>query len=153
MVNKDTPQKSLVSKRTIVEKFNKRIEQKTAEKKFQKRIIGFSSDSNTYVEDDVSDIVTTSRRKIDGKKVHLNISGIRAPLDNVSIYYVANVQKWKFVCQRRINFERELNVEALKCKEVIYFLKETRLMKTVSELRSCYTKLVTKFIVNLSTDV
>ncbi|XP_058783313.1 uncharacterized protein LOC131657989 [Vicia villosa] len=52
-----------------------------------------------------------------------------------------------------VNADRELGLEALKQKEIVDFLKTVGLMKTVSELGPCYTKLVKKFIVNLSADV
>ncbi|KAI5385329.1 hypothetical protein KIW84_072070 [Lathyrus oleraceus] len=75
------------------EKVNKRFKQKTTEKKSQKRIIGSSNDSKTYVEDNILEIVTTSRRKIGGKKVPLNV--IDSSLDNLSFHSVANIQKSK----------------------------------------------------------
>lgn len=86
------------------------------------------------------EIVTTSRREIGGKKVPLKVFDV--PLDSVSFHSVENVQKWNFVCQIRIDLERELRVEDLKCKEIVDLLKVVGLMKTVFELGPCYTKLV-----------
>jgi hypothetical protein len=62
------------------------------------------------------------------------------------------VQKWKYVYQRRVAPERELNLEALGCKEVMTFLEAASLMKTVTNLGKCYEILVKEFIVNI-TDV
>lgn len=55
-----------------------------------------------------------------------------APLDNVPFHSKASVQKWKYVYQRRIARERELSQEALECKEIMDFLEDAGLMKTVT---------------------
>lgn len=64
-VKQKTPMTSPVSKR-------RRIEEKNEEKKSLKRKRVQSSDSKN-VEDDVQDIVPTIRRKVDGKRVLMNI--------------------------------------------------------------------------------
>lgn len=63
-----------------------------------------SSVSESYVKDDVLDIITTSIRNIGGKNMPLNVPN--APLDHVSFHFLGNVQKLKFVCQRRTDAER-----------------------------------------------
>lgn len=46
------------------------------------------------------------------------------------------------MCQRRIYAERDLGIETLKCKEIAKLLKVAGLIKTVTELGPCYTKVV-----------
>lgn len=41
-----------------------------------------------------------------------------AHLDNVSFHSEDNVKKWKFVCQRRISLEREMNMDTLNFQEI-----------------------------------
>lgn len=75
---------------------------------------------------------------------------VDAPLDNVSFHYEANVQKWKFVYHRRIYYERELSENVLEWKEVVNLLKDSSMIKTMSDIRPCYEKLVNEFIMNMS---
>lgn len=70
-----------------------------------KRTLVQKSESEIDHEDDILDIMTTPRRKIGGKIVHINVYD--APLDNVLFHSVENVQKWKFLCQRRVDAEIE----------------------------------------------
>ncbi|MCH97394.1 envelope-like protein, partial [Trifolium medium] len=63
-----------------------------------------TSDSDCDVEPDVPDIVPSTRKKIAGKKVPLNVSA--APMNNVSFHSEASVSRWKFVYNRRLALER-----------------------------------------------
>ncbi|KAL5153506.1 hypothetical protein HKD37_19G053036 [Glycine soja] len=81
-----------------------------------------SSDSDDDVELDVS---TSKRAKKSGRKVPGNVPD--APLDNISFHSIGNVEKWKYVYQRRL--------------------------ATVTKLGDCYEGLVREFIVNIPSDI
>ncbi|XP_050875599.1 uncharacterized protein LOC127079233 [Lathyrus oleraceus] len=74
---------------------------------------------------------------------------LEAPLDNVSLHYVKNAERWKYVIQRRIALERELGKDALKCKEVMELIKVAGLMKTDTKFGPCYESLVKEFVVTI----
>ncbi|KAH1232836.1 hypothetical protein GmHk_09G025411 [Glycine max] len=107
-----------------------------------------SSDSDDDVELDVPDI---KRAKKSGKKVPGNVPD--APLDNISFHSIGNVERWKFVYQRRLALERELGRDALDCKEIMDLIKAAGLLKTVTMLGDCYESLVREFIVNIPSDI
>ncbi|KAH1249875.1 hypothetical protein GmHk_05G013147 [Glycine max] len=107
-----------------------------------------SSDSDDDVELDVPDI---KRVKKSGKKVPGNVPD--APLDNISFHSIGNVERWKFVYQRRLALERELGRDALDCKEIMDLIKAAGLLKTVTKLGDCYESLVREFIVNIPSDI
>ncbi|KAL2990328.1 hypothetical protein AAZX31_11G192800 [Glycine max] len=107
-----------------------------------------SSDSDDDVELDVS---TSKRAKKSGRKVPGNVPD--APLDNISFHSIDNVEKWKYVYQRRLAVERELGRDALDCKETMDLIKAAGLLKTVTKLGDCYEGLVREFIVNISSDI
>ncbi|KAL5156381.1 hypothetical protein HKD37_U058824 [Glycine soja] len=107
-----------------------------------------SSDSDDDVELDVLDI---KRAKKSGKKVPGNVPD--APLDNISFHSIGNVERWKFVYQRRLAVERELGRDALDCKEIMDLIKAAGLLKTVTKLGDCYESLVREFIVNIPSDI
>ncbi|KAL5184464.1 hypothetical protein HKD37_17G048159 [Glycine soja] len=107
-----------------------------------------SSDSDDDVELDVPDI---KRAKTSGKKVPGNVPD--APLDNISFHSIGNVERWKFVYQRRLALERELGRDALDCKEIMDLIKAAGLLKTVTKLGDCYESLVREFIVNIPSDI
>ncbi|KAL5165765.1 hypothetical protein HKD37_18G050839 [Glycine soja] len=107
-----------------------------------------SSDSDDDVELDVPDI---KRAKKSGKKVPGNVPD--APLDNISFHSIGNVERWKFVYQRRLAVERELGRDALDCKEIMDLIKAAGLLKTVTKLGDCYESLVREFIVNIPSDI
>ncbi|KAH1215004.1 hypothetical protein GmHk_13G036252 [Glycine max] len=107
-----------------------------------------SSDSDYDVELDVPDI---KRAKKSGKKVPENVPD--APLDNISFHSIGNVERWKFVYQRRLALERELGRNALDCKEIMDLIKAAGLLKTVTKLGDCYESLVREFIVNIPSDI
>lgn len=94
--------------------------------------------------------MTSSWRNIGGKRILVNIPV--TSLDNVSFHSEGSVQKWKYMCQRRIASERELSKDVLEWKEIINLLKDAGLMKIVSDIGPCYEKLINEFIVNLSSD-
>ncbi|KAL5165804.1 hypothetical protein HKD37_18G050873 [Glycine soja] len=107
-----------------------------------------SSDSDEDVELDVS---TSKRAKKSGKKVPEKVPD--APLDNISFHSIGNVEKWKYVYQRRLAVERELGRTALDCKEIMDLIKAAGLLKTVTKLGDCYEGLVREFIVNIPSDI
>ncbi|KAL5165873.1 hypothetical protein HKD37_18G050941 [Glycine soja] len=107
-----------------------------------------SSDSDEDVEPDVS---TSKRAKKSGRKVPGNVPD--APLDNISFHSIGNVEKWKYVYQRRLAVERELGRDALDCKETMDLIKAAGLLKTVTKLGDCYEGLVREFIVNIPSDI
>lgn len=82
---------------SLIEKPMKKskVEEKITKKKFLKRKPVQTSDSETYDEPNVMDIVTSSRRRIGGKRILFNIP--TPPLVNVSFHSEASVQKWKYV--------------------------------------------------------
>ena len=69
-------------------------------------------DSDYDVEQDVQDI--SPIKKSANKKLFVRVPD--APLDNISFHSVGNVEKWKYVYQRRISLERELGDGSLECK-------------------------------------
>src|ERR1044072_4427175 len=93
----------------------------------------------------------SQKRKIRGKKIPPNVPA--SPLNNISFHSEQNVQRWKFVYQRRIAREREFNGDALMCKEITNLLQAAGLMKTVTQIERCYDMLVKDFIVNVSPEV
>ncbi|KAH1193289.1 hypothetical protein GmHk_19G054366 [Glycine max] len=107
-----------------------------------------SSDSDDDVELDVS---TSKRAKKSGRKVPGNVPD--APLDNISFHSIGNVEKWKYVYQRRLALERELGRAAMDCKEIVDLIKAAGLLKTVTKLGDCYEGLVREFIVNIPSDI
>ncbi|XP_050909837.1 uncharacterized protein LOC127123679 [Lathyrus oleraceus] len=61
-----------------------------------------------------------------------------------------NVEKWKYVYQRRLAYERELGKDAFECKKVLSLIQEAGLMNTVTGFGKCYEMLVKEFIMNIS---
>ncbi|MCI14385.1 envelope-like protein, partial [Trifolium medium] len=84
--------------------WNKVVAPAEKKKKTLKRKEVPTSDSDYNVEPDVPDIVPSTRKKIVGKKVPLNVPD--APMDNVSFNSEASVSRWKFVYNRRLALER-----------------------------------------------
>ncbi|KAK2402321.1 hypothetical protein QL285_051853 [Trifolium repens] len=114
----------------------------------KKKQVAAVSDSESDVEPNVLDITTSGKKRIGGRRIPANIPP--APMDRVSFHSEESAQKWRFVYQRRIAQERELNQEALECKEIMELLEKAELMKTVKDLGDCYEMLVKKFIVNIT---
>lgn len=73
----------------------------------------------------------------------------KAPPNNVSLHYVKNAERWKYVIQRRVALERELGKDALKCKEVVKIIETVGLMKTDTQFGHCYESLVKEFMVTI----
>ncbi|XP_050908144.1 uncharacterized protein LOC127121742 [Lathyrus oleraceus] len=73
----------------------------------------------------------------------------KAPLDNASLHFVKNSERWKYVIQRRVALERELGKDALKCNEVMELIEFAGLMKTVTHFGPCYENLVKEFVVTI----
>ncbi|XP_050878659.1 uncharacterized protein LOC127082464 [Lathyrus oleraceus] len=107
-----------------------------------------SSVSDCDVEHDVQDIISATTKQTSGKKIPTNILEIL--VDNISFHFVENVEKWKFVYQRIMALERELEKVAFECKETISLIQEAGLMKSVTGFDKCYEMLVKDFIVNIS---
>ncbi|MCI21926.1 envelope-like protein, partial [Trifolium medium] len=84
----------------------------SGERSSKKKQVIIASESEEDVEADVQDIVTYEKKRIRGKRIPANIPS--APMDNISFHSGESAQKWKFVYQRRIAQERELNQEALE---------------------------------------
>ncbi|XP_050892881.1 uncharacterized protein LOC127098348 [Lathyrus oleraceus] len=80
----------------------------------RKREVISSSKFEFDVEQDVQDI--TPIKRFANKKPH--DARLKTPLDNASLHYVKNSERWKYVIQRRVALERELGKDVLKCKEV-----------------------------------
>ncbi|KAK2374760.1 hypothetical protein QL285_075700 [Trifolium repens] len=111
------------------------VGEKRSKKKKQVVIV---SESESEGEPDVLDITTAGKKRIGGRRIPANIPP--AP----------SAQRWRFVYQRRIAQGRELNQEALECKEIIELLEAAELMKTVMNLGNCYEMLVKEFIVHIT---
>ncbi|XP_050918845.1 uncharacterized protein LOC127136310 [Lathyrus oleraceus] len=111
----------------------------------RKRKVVSSSDAEFDVEKDVQDITLVKRYAT--KKPHVAV--LEAPLDNVSLHYMRNAERWKYVIQRRVALDRELGKEALKCKKVVELIKVAGLMKTVRKFGPCYESLVKEFVVTV----
>ncbi|XP_050875314.1 uncharacterized protein LOC127078947 [Lathyrus oleraceus] len=126
----------------------RKVEVKVVEKKYLKRKLVQTSDSEIDVEVDVLDITLSSRRKIGGKRVIVNIPSI--PLDNVSFYSEESVQNWKYVCKRIVASKRELRKDVIEWQEIKNLSKDVGLMTIVSDMGPCYENMVKEFIVNLS---
>lgn len=104
-----------------------------------------SSDSEFVVEEDIHDIIP--ERRFSPKKPYVVVP--EAPLDNVSLHYVRNAERWKYIIQRRIDLERELGKDVLKCKEVVELIDVVGLMKVVTKFGPCYEGLVKEFVVTI----
>ncbi|XP_050909854.1 uncharacterized protein LOC127123693 [Lathyrus oleraceus] len=143
IVKKKIPHKKPVSKK-------RKVVDKTIEKKFLKRRIVQSSNSETDGETGVLEIATSSRRKVGGKIILVNIPV--ELLDNVSVHSEGNVQKWKYLYQRRIASERELSKDVLEWQEIMNLMKDVGLMNIVSDIEPYTDKLIKEFIVNISSE-
>ncbi|XP_050875114.1 uncharacterized protein LOC127078725 [Lathyrus oleraceus] len=105
----------------------------------------YSSESEFDVEKDVQDITLVKRYA--NKKPHAATP--KAPLDNASLHYVKDAERWKYVIQRRVALEMELGKDALKCKEVVELTEVAGLMKTVTQFGPCYESLAKEFVVTI----
>ncbi|XP_057443979.1 uncharacterized protein LOC130736150 [Lotus japonicus] len=117
----------------------------------KKKVPLAAEESLSDVEGDAEDILPSEKKKYAGKRIPQNVPAV--PIDNVSFHAEGNVQKWKYVCQRRVAKEREVGSDVLECKEVVALIEKTGLMKTILKVGRCYEKLVREFLVNLSVKV
>lgn len=93
------------------------------------------------------------------KKVKMSFGGKNLPknillsqLENVSFHFEEIVAKWKFVFHIRLTREREFSIDAQKCSEIMDFLSDTQLLKTMMNIRPYYLKFVKEFVVDLTSD-
>ncbi|XP_057418567.1 uncharacterized protein LOC130712767 [Lotus japonicus] len=147
-----TPKTPKASQVSVPEKKTKKAkkEERIASSTGRKRKHVAATDSEPEVEPDVPDIATLAKKRIKGKRIPLNVP--EAPIDNVSFHFASSAQSWKFVFQRRLAIERELQEDALELKEIMTLLVNAGLMKTVKDIGRCFTHLVMEFIVNIPTD-
>ncbi|XP_057443976.1 uncharacterized protein LOC130736147 [Lotus japonicus] len=117
----------------------------------KKKVPLAAEESLSDVEGDVEDILPYEKKKYAGKRIPQNVPGV--PIDNVFSYAEGNVQKWKYVCQRRVAKEREVGSDVLEYKEVVALIEKAGLMKNILRVGRCYEKLVREFLVNLSVEV
>ncbi|PNX67063.1 envelope-like protein, partial [Trifolium pratense] len=57
--------------------------------------------------------------------------------------------RWDYIYQRRLAVERELTKDALKCQDILDYIKEAGLLKTACDFSPCYELLVREFLVNI----
>ncbi|XP_050914639.1 uncharacterized protein LOC127129517 [Lathyrus oleraceus] len=146
-----TPSKSFRKKANVgPTKRLSKVVTPTPKKKSLKRkeVPAESSESDQDIEHNVHDIISTFRKQASGKKIPANI--LELPLNNISFHYVENVEKWKYVYQRRLALEMEFRKDDFECKEVLSLIQEADLRKTVTGFGKCYEMLVKEFIVNIS---
>ncbi|KAK2402299.1 hypothetical protein QL285_051833 [Trifolium repens] len=137
-----------VETQATAKKGKRKAEKKAVGEKRKKKQVVAVSNSESDGEPDVLDITTAGKKRIGGRRIPANIPP--APMDRVSFHSEESAQRWRFVYQRRIAQERELNQEALECKEIMELLEAAELMKTVKDLGNCYEMLVKEFIVNIT---
>ncbi|XP_057444278.1 uncharacterized protein LOC130736465 [Lotus japonicus] len=127
-------------------------QQKVKSKSVTKKKVPLAAEeSGSDVEGDVEDILPSEKKKYVGKRIPQNVPAV--PIDNVSFHAEGHVQKWKYVCQRRVAKERDVGSDVLECKEVVALIENAGLMKTILKVGRCYEKLVREFLVNLSVEV
>ncbi|KAK2369594.1 hypothetical protein QL285_082716 [Trifolium repens] len=137
-----------VETQATVKKGKRKTEAVGEKKSKKKKQVVTVSESESDGEPDVLDITTARKKRIGGRRIPAN--NPPAPMDRVSFHSEESAQRWRFVYQRRIAQGRELNQEALECKEIIELLEAAELMKTVKNLGNCYEMLVKEFIVNIT---
>ncbi|KAK2382168.1 hypothetical protein QL285_069716 [Trifolium repens] len=137
-----------VETQATAKKGKRKAEKKAVGEKRKKKQVVAVSNSESDGEPDVLDITTAGKKRIGGKRVPANIPP--APMNRVSFHSEESAQRWRFVYQRRVAQERELDQEALECKEIMELLEAAELMKTVKDLGNCYEMLVNEFIVNIT---
>ena len=102
-------------------------------------------DSDFDVTENVSDIHSRKRLSLGKLPIVPEVA-----IDNISFHHPENANRWKYVNLKRIALERELNKDAIECKDVVDLIKEAGLMRTVEKFSNCYEGLVKEFIVNIS---
>lgn len=124
-MKKKIPQRSPSNKR-------RKVEEKLVEKRSLKRKMVKLSDSDSNVENNVLNVVSTIRKKVCGKIITLNV--VDDPLDNVSFHSEASVQKSKFVYHRKNSCERKLRKNVLEWKGEMNLLKDVGQIKPMSTI-------------------
>ncbi|XP_045831598.1 uncharacterized protein LOC123922992 [Trifolium pratense] len=82
-----------------------------------------SSDSDYDAAEDVANISSpTPKTKGAAKKVSQSVE--EAPCDNISFHRAAFALRWDYIYQRRLAVERELTKDALKCQDILDYIKE-----------------------------
>ncbi|XP_045791775.1 uncharacterized protein LOC123886504 [Trifolium pratense] len=89
----------------------------------------------------------TPKTKTTAKKASQTVE--EAPSDNISFHRAAFALRWDYIYQRRLAVERELTKDALKCQDILDYIKEAGLLKTVCDFSHCYELLVKEFLVNI----
>ncbi|XP_045791770.1 uncharacterized protein LOC123886497 [Trifolium pratense] len=89
----------------------------------------------------------TPKTKTTAKKASQTVE--EAPSDNISFHRAAFALRWDYIYQRRLAVERELTKDALKCQDILDYIKEAGLLKTVCDSSPCYELLVKEFLVNI----
>ncbi|XP_057452265.1 uncharacterized protein LOC130744087 [Lotus japonicus] len=147
-----TPKTRKASQVPVPEKKKKKEkkEEKVAASTGRKRKHVSDTNSKPDVEQVVPDISTSSKKRVKGKMIPLNVPD--APMNNVSFHSAEFAQRWKFVFQRRVVVERELSEEALSYTKIMTIIEQVGLMKTVTGLGKCFIQLVREFTVNIPSD-
>ncbi|XP_050920391.1 uncharacterized protein LOC127138028 [Lathyrus oleraceus] len=104
-----TPSKSVRNKASVgpTKRWSKVVTPVSKKKSLKKKEVPSNTRESDYdVEHNIQDIIFTSRKQAYGKKIPANI--LEVPLDNIYFHSVENVEKWKYVYQRRLALEREL---------------------------------------------
>ncbi|XP_057418575.1 uncharacterized protein LOC130712775 [Lotus japonicus] len=104
----------------------------------KKKVLVAAEESESDVEEDVEDILPSEKKKYAGKRIPQCVPDVR--IDNVSFHAEGNVQKWKFVCQRRIAKEREVDSDVLECNAVEFVDEELSLDVIAKEITAGQVK-------------
>ena len=84
--------------------------------------------------------------KTDTKKIPPNIPFV--PTDGISFHHEKNVQRWKFVVQRRLADEVNVSDKHQFYMSIMNLIERVGLSKTSSNVGPFYPQLIGKFIVN-----
>lgn len=98
------------------------------------------SEPDYDVEQNIQDIMPSTKKGVAGKKIPANV--LEVIIDNVSFHSVENVEKWTYVYQRRLALRRKLGKDALECKEVVNLIEAVGLMKSVTGFGNYYEMLM-----------
>lgn len=125
------------------------MKKKPANKFIEENVTGILGDVWEEDENEESSrkLPRVGKHSIAGKKLPKDIP--LAPLDTVSFHAEENVVKWKYEFYMRIVPEMELSEEAQKINDVVQFLGDAYLVKTVVGIGPYYPRIVKEFIANL----
>ncbi|XP_038874885.1 uncharacterized protein LOC120067388 [Benincasa hispida] len=93
------------------------------------------SDSNS--EEDITFVKDKPLTRVDRRKIFHNV--LNVPIDGISFHSEDNVQKWKYVVQRRIVDEKVLSDQTKFCLETMDLFQHVGLLKTVHIRGTCFT--------------